>query len=334
MLPLFPPRHVYFPSSLSHTSTVILLHGRGSNGPELASELAESRTSSGRTLFEHFPSCRWVFPSARPRWSEEFCEELGEWFDPVLLEEEGRDQGSEQGQGQDRDRARRAGLKESVEHVLRVVEDEARRLDCAGDGDGHGDGDGKKKRRIILGGLSQGMAVALVAMLQLCCAQQEPEPEQKTKMRTRLGGFVGAMGWIPLAEKLQSLLDDGEQEKALGFFKSNFGISYPQHHQQQQQQQQQQETSRESKGKAPLRESENKDSSPFSTPIFLSHGEDDKWVDVSLGKTAHNVLIRLGFQNVSWKSYTGAEGDGHWLKEPEQLDDIVKFLEERFNEGS
>lgn len=259
-----------------------------------------------------------MFPSARPRWSEEFREELGEWFDPVLLDE-------------DRDRARSAGLKESVEHVLRVVEDEARRLDCADDGDGDGHGAGKKKGRIILGGLSQGMAVALVAMLQLCCAEQEQEPERRTRTRTRtrLGGFVGAMGWIPLAEKLQSLLDDGEQEKALGFLKSSFGISYPQ-----QQQQQRQETSRESKGKAPLRESESKDPSPFSTPIFLSHGEDDKWVDVSLGKTAHNTLIRLGFQNVSWKTYTGAGGDGHWLKEPEQFDDIVKFLEERFDEGS
>ncbi|KAF8545295.1 Alpha/Beta hydrolase protein [Trichophaea hybrida] len=51
-------------------------------------------------------------------------------------------------------------------------------------------------------------------------------------------------------------------------------------------------------------------------PVFLGHGTDDAWVSVELGKTARDVLAGLG-----------VEDEGHWLKEPEEFDDIVKFLE-------
>lgn len=284
MIQLFPPRHVYFPSSSLHDSTVILLHGRGSNGPEFASELAESLTSSEKTLFEHFPSCRWVFPSARSRWSEEFEEDLSEWFDVPSLEDP------------DREPERQlAGLKESVEYVLRIVDEEIIRL--------NGD-----STRVILGGVSQGMAVGLVAML---CAERN------------LGGFVGAMGWIPLRDKVVALLDRGEKEQALEFYRWTLGLSAAQ--------------SQETTTPAPENTASTQTppegtakGSSLETPVFLSHGEDDQWVDVSLGRAAHDLLVTLGSQ-VSWKTYTEAEGDGHWLKEPEQVDDIVAFIAKRFS---
>jgi len=32
---------------------------------------------------------------------------------------------------------------------------------------------------------------------------------------------------------------------------------------------------------------------------------------------------------VEWHEYTGAENEGHWIKEPEGFDEIVKFLRSR-----
>ena len=257
--------HVYFPSATEHTATVILLHGRGSNGPDLASDLANTRTSAGKTLFAHFPSVRWVFPSARPRWSNQYEEEISEWFDLPSVEDPDRD-----GQKQ------LPGLQESVEYIIhRVLEPEVVKL-------------GGNAARVVLGGISQGMAVALVTLI---CS---PRP---------LGGFVGAMGWMPFSGRLTTYLEKGETGKAAGFFRWALEMS--------------QEIS-----------------VSFGTPVLLGHGEDDQWVGVRLGETARDILLRLGFQ-VSWKTYRGAEGtegDGHWLKEPEQFDDIVRFLEDKFKQ--
>jgi predicted esterase len=63
----------------------------------------------------------------------------------------------------------------------------------------------------------------------------------------------------------------------------------------------------------------------WETPVFLGHGSDDAWVDVELGRNVRNVLTGFGM-NVVWKEYTGAEEEGHWLKEPEEFDDILLFF--------
>jgi lysophospholipase II len=283
MVLLFPPRHVYFPATAAHTSTVILLHGRGSSGSELASDLAEAHTSGNKTLFAHFPSTRWVFPSARRQWSDRWKVEISEWFDLVSLE----DPDSEP-------KKQVPGLRESVEYILRIIEEEVARLDGNSD-------------RVVLGGFSQGMAVAMAALV--CC-------------RKRLGGFVGAMGWIPFASRLASLLDQGEVEKAAGFYRWSLGFTSTQ----------QKSLRAKSETASPFEaaKQETTVSSSLQTPIFLGHQVHDKWVDVRLGETARETLSRLGFQ-VCWKTYQDGEGDGHWLKEPEQFDDIVLFLEKSFS---
>lgn len=63
-----------------------------------------------------------------------------------------------------------------------------------------------------------------------------------------------------------------------------------------------------------------------SNPVFLSHGTDDAFVSVDLGREATRVLQRVGIA-VEWHEFTGAENDGHWVKEPEGFDQIVCFLE-------
>ena len=63
-----------------------------------------------------------------------------------------------------------------------------------------------------------------------------------------------------------------------------------------------------------------------STPVLLGHGVDDAFVDVELGKLARDILTKIGLV-VQWREYISAEEEGHWFKEPEQLDDIAEFLE-------
>ncbi|KAI9931972.1 hypothetical protein ASPWEDRAFT_27745 [Aspergillus wentii DTO 134E9] len=286
MAQVFPPRHVFFPSS-THTSTIIFLHGRGSNGPELAAQMARSSTSSGKSILDHFPSSRWVFPSARPRWSDAFQVSVGEWFNPDPPSED--PPGSDQDYEEEEELSISAleELKESVEYILHLVEEEVNRFD----------GDQDQGHRVVLGGLSQGMAVAIMALV---CAQR------------RLGGLVGVMGWLPFAERIESLFDSGEATPGHGkeVFEQFFPVGFLQHHERWQ--------------------SKNNGfrGSSCDTPVFLSHGEDDQWVDADLGLIAYKILVRLGFQKVDWKMYTGAPNDGHWLKEPEQFNAIVDFLKE------
>lgn len=65
------------------------------------------------------------------------------------------------------------------------------------------------------------------------------------------------------------------------------------------------------------------DETALSTPVFLSHGADDAWVSPDLGRQACRIL--QGFVvSVEWNEYTGAKGDGHWIKEPEGFDQILE----------
>lgn len=189
------------------------------------------------------------------------------------------------------------GLRESVLHVLDVIESEIKLLDG-------------KAGKVFLGGISQGMATALWTML---CSP--------ARIRGNgLGGFLAFCGWLPFARQIEAIIqqphvaaksidrDEGPTPPAAskGVLVSRFlldTIGQPQS---------------EAKG--------GNFESVLSMPVFLSHGTDDIWVDVALGRQAHQILTQMGMQ-VEWREYLGAEGEGHWIKEPEGFDDIVLFLE-------
>jgi lysophospholipase-2 len=152
----FPAPCVITPTSI-HTHTIILLHGRGSNGPEFAEDLFESRTSKGLSLQEHLPGWKWVFPTSQKRFSTIFQAEMNEWFDiysltnPTLREELQID-----------------GLQQSVAFIHQLIEDEV-------------NGVGGDPQRVVLGGISQGCATTVRAMLS----------------SQKLGAFVGFCSWMP-----------------------------------------------------------------------------------------------------------------------------------------
>lgn len=69
----------------------------------------------------------------------------------------------------------------------------------------------------------------------------------------------------------------------------------------------------------------NLNASILSTPVFLSHGTDDPWVSVELGRQTSRIVRQI-MGHVEWSEFTGAEGDGHWIKEPEGFDRVLHFL--------
>ncbi|KAK0729363.1 hypothetical protein B0T21DRAFT_336195 [Apiosordaria backusii] len=124
----------------------------------------------------------------------------------------------------------------------------------------------------------------------------------QARLDTRLGAVVGTNTWLPFAKNIVKVLgnrgsvSDHNRSESDAFVESM--------------------TSAWTTASVPCL---------LSTPIFLGHGTDDAMVDVQLGRGARDVLSKVGFR-VEWKEYSGAELEGHWIKVPEEVDDIVAFL--------
>ncbi len=72
----------------------------------------------------------------------------------------------------------------------------------------------------------------------------------------------------------------------------------------------------------PLLEKPGRESTAYSTPIFLGHGSADEKVPCSLGEATAAILEKADYK-VELKVYHGL---GHWYKIPDEIDDIVEFL--------
>ncbi|KAK8139931.1 acyl-protein thioesterase [Apiospora sp. TS-2023a] len=147
----------------THTHTVVFLHGRGDHAQDFMSSLHYSRDSRKRTLFEAFPSFRWVFPQAQMRACAAFPgQHMTQWFDiwntADFTEQEG---------------LQAIGLRESVAGLRAVLEREAAIL-------------GGRWDLLVLAGISQGAATSVHTLLNL---DQPPSAGQAGPRR--LGAFLG-----------------------------------------------------------------------------------------------------------------------------------------------
>jgi lysophospholipase-2 len=254
------------PPKERHTHTIIFLHGGESNAKEFATDFFESQASDNRSLQETFPSVKWVFPNSATRNMARFDMEESQWFDlwDVRNPQERRDLQIE-------------GLRENIAFILNVIRKEASIV---------------PPDHIVLGGISQGCATAIHALLY---------------GGIRLGGFIGLSSWLPFEEDINikarwTSSDFTMLQNIRKIFKpANIKSTMPQ----------------------PFNEIFPAEELAFKTPVFLSHSKDDDVVPFKNGDMLWWRLEEdLGF-DVDWKVY---EDGGHWINEPNGVDDIEEFL--------
>jgi lysophospholipase-2 len=254
------PLHT-IPPLEKHTHTIILLHGRDSTALEFAPEFLESQASDDRTLPQIFPTIKWVFPTSQIRNSQRFETGLSQWFDIWSVENPS-----------EKEELQKEGLRESVIEIAAVVTREA---EVVG------------PERVILGGISQGAAVAVHALMY---------------GGVRLGAFVGLCTWLPLQAHVENIAIRSSRASELQQARGSVDGAV------------------EGLGQGVLTGLPS--SSPLDTPVFLAHAVDDEVVPIDNGRNMCETLKRLGL-SVEWREY---EDGGHWFNEPQGVDDMVAFL--------
>lgn len=296
----------------THTHTVIFLHGRDSDATEFAQEFFESQALDGRTLPEIFPEVRWVFPASKMRYSKRFDTQMSQWFDIWSVEKPDEQQ-----------ELQIQGLQETLSYLSEVIKTEASYV---------------AHERIFLGGISQGCASAITALL---CND------------IKLAGFIGFCGWLPLYNKLQQVANDTASDKyeksetsqhdntpttlANATTIANLPLTLSVEcsklnrtamsdvlnniiYKQAAEVPLEEQTISSAMGEACLEEATT--SSDSTIPIFLSHCVDDDVVLIGNGQNLRLTLESLGF-NVCWNAY---EEGGHWVNEPKGIDDMATFI--------
>lgn len=316
----YPEPLVFFPLQEPHKRTFIILHGRGSNaqklGPELLAtpivtkpaaassphlatasqptpKVAEDE-SDPVTLRTAFPYAKFIFPTASVRRATIYKRApIHQWFNNWILPKDPTAPGADENED-----FQIEGLRETTLYLHGILRQEIAALD-------------RGAHDVVLGGLSQGCAAALVALLMW-------EGE-------RLGACFVMCGWLPFGETLRrvasgtSETDATQEDDDDDLFER--GDDVEQH----------EELERAQRAIAHLREvlelPRDRPSLDLSTvqktPILLCHGIKDEKVNVRLGRAAYQALITLGAEQVFWREY---EGLGHWYSS-EMLGDIASFLE-------
>jgi predicted esterase len=282
----FPDPFIVAPKS-EHTHTAILLHGLGSNGETFGRDLLRSGvSSSGQSLTDSFPGMRFIFPTARKRRSSAFKRAtINQLFDIASLDDPSK-----------RRELQIDGLTESAKDIWPILKQEA---------------DTIPPQNIILGGLSQGCAMALFVLLSLDFS---------------VGCFIGLSGWLPFCKDILELISydrpssekDEDEDPVFGEDSDKDGSdeSPPI---------QAINLVRDilSMGKIDTkRSSHSPENLSLTTPVFLGHGKEDLKIKCSLGEEAVNVLKTLGM-DVTWRCYSEL---GHWYKIPDEIDDVVEYL--------
>ncbi|PQE16315.1 phospholipase carboxylesterase protein [Rutstroemia sp. NJR-2017a WRK4] len=258
--------HVVAPKE-THRYTMIFFHGRDDDPAQFRESVLESETSAPkRELPDLFPSMKWVFPASRTRESVRFKETMVQWFDMWSVENPS-----------EREEIQKEGLRESVSAILALIHQEAKMVPL---------------ERIFLGGISQGCATAILALL---CGGM------------KLGGFVGLCSWMPLRAKIMDIASKQQHGRS----------SLP--------------TSKRLRELLDIerQDPEGNDNNALDTPIFLSHSVNDEVVMVQNGRLLRDCLETLGMK-VTWREYEDG-GHWIYEPEDENIrngiDDIKEFVD-------
>ncbi|OAA68635.1 Phospholipase/carboxylesterase/thioesterase [Niveomyces insectorum RCEF 264] len=315
----YPQPLVVPPRRLPHRQTFILLHGRGSSGDKFGpvlldtpisprpttsstdtatatAEAAAAGADATLTLGQVFPHARFVFPTAPRRRATLYRRTLTrQWFDSWTLEPPATD----------REELQVLGLSETTAYL----HDLWRREIAAVPGGA---------ASVVVGGLSQGCAASLVALLLW--------------QGDAFAAVVGMCGWLPFAARLAehaspAILEldvhqeaDGHDESFDPFEREDDNNSAA-------------DMDPPTRAIAWLREEIAPANHAHSTaartrtiladiPIFLGHGTEDQKVSIVLGREASSCLHDLG-AGVCWKEY---EALAHWYS-GDLLQDMVRFIQ-------
>lgn len=265
------------PASGVHKQSWIVLHGRGDNAHSFAKGIMgflNIPLPDGRTLDQHLPDVKFVFPTASYRRAKTFKRiPITQWFDIYSWNStEHLDWQVE-------------GLRETTAWVHRLMR---REIEAVG------------AENVVLGGLSQGCASALISLLLW-----KAEP---------IKAVFGMSGWLPFQHVLQlaaepELKDDVFERESTT---NNISDVPPEHN---------------IYGKAVRSLCQELDvdivegEMAKKIPIFIAHGGEDEKVDTHLGSDAADCLRKLGC-NVWYREYPTLV---HWMR-GDELSDIVDFL--------
>lgn len=311
----YPEPLVIPPRNLPHKQTFIILHGRGSSGEKFGPALldtpfqppaakapvadgadASETNTAPATLAATFPHARFVFPTAARRRATVYGRAYThQWFNNWKLDPPATA----------REDLQAPGLRETTAYLHGLLRDEAAAVPGGASS-------------VVLGGLSQGCAAALVSLLLW-----EGEP---------FAAVFGMCGWLPYATRLSEQMSaasveemgseqgddtDGGKVDEDAFDPFERGDDS------------------DTKSDPPTRamnwlreEIQLERSQPKSAvlvfkdiPVFLRHGVEDDRVSVVLGRAASRCVRDLGVE-ADWKEY---EQLGHWYSAG-MLHDVVSFI--------
>jgi len=190
----------------------------------------------------------------------------------------------------------RAGVRDSICDIANIIMREAEIVGM---------------ENIVLGGIGQGAATALTAML---IGGQD------------LGAFVGLDGWMPFRDEIQSVVGEcyDNREKIQGQLERILGMETGEVEEYEELEEEFEEE-REDGTNDVWNENlvtKKREKLVVKPPIFLGHAEDEEVVPCRLEKGMGRTLNSLGFQG-QWQKSKGGQG----LNEGRCIDVMADFLE-------
>jgi len=155
--------------------------------------------------------------------------------------------------------------------------------------------------RIILGGISQGCATAILTLLS---------------SGLDFGGFIGWCSWLPFQKEINCLTTGSPKTKEEVALHIRTILEMPICEHAEIENLGGPEESLKSLSVCPT-------SSSNKTPIFLAHSRDDETVPFTQGEGPKEAMKSLGY-DVTWKEY---DNGGHWIQPKHGVDDMVAFLQ-------
>ena len=281
----YSPPYVVPPASGTHRQSFIVLHGRGDNNPNFGTILLTTHIPVYTSLVQAYPDASFIFPTASLRRAEVLGRSsIHQWFDLQDIKKQTL-----------KEELQFEGLKQSFEFLCPIIEQEIEKVGS---------------ENVVLWGLSQGMATAMITMLMWT--------------GPKFAAAVGMCGWVPLKARMErevreeemegeNPFREDEQSKAMASAAEKRG-------------------SKLQRAARYLREELDLPAATTSPalldiPVFIGHGKKDGKVPPVLADEAKELLELLEF-DVGLQTYDIIVAKGHWYS-GEMLHDIIEFLEHK-----